>query len=644
MSDASHAGNSNPGSSGNPIGELQKSAVLRALFFRKPLWRKQLEASGLPGEIKNLIRSVIVQSKLAAFEKADVAADLIGHFVDGQRHGKQFSTMAKDFGDVAVTASLIRRSKIRNRPMMYKIFRGMMVGVGAFVVAYLGLLAFFHLGEPNPTIDFLTDWNAEVANIPVEEQAWPIYRPAWIKHSFGEGGQNNFAELFVEDGDTNRLVQPFDDQWTEAMAKLDECQDLLEAFRLGAKLPSLGVVLQTDARLYSDEDFAALFPHTTKEEWTFDVDWLLGQPSKKTIELLDGSVVGILLPHIQSFRKAARIFRVDTRRAMIEGDIERVVSNIETTWGLAHQCGEANCLVCALVAFAVNEIGNEQLEEVLLSDPAIFTEEQLERLQIAAEKVSPRQWLKYSGEKTMLLDLVQRVYTDDGNGDGRITDEGVTLLAGMSEWFPTNPGGSQRGIFKDIVRNSRPVLAPASLFVCASRKEVTEKCDELFTQLSADKMLPFWQSEDLGIEEFLHENTYRHYFLAAMIPATQQVRNAMDRTIGRQEGVIAALAIHRYFKKYDTWPESYEQVSPEFVTEFPLDQLDGSLLKFKYNEDELMVYSIGRDYDDDGGSEHGQVFNGTFTQDEDRSSFVMGPKSDLHEGDWILWPQNAELH
>lgn len=638
MSNASAGNQGVP--SPNSFSWLSKP-LFKSRFLKKPSWREQLNQADLPVEVKEIIRAVVLKSKLAAFEKSDVAADLISHFVDGKRHGRAYPAMAEDFGDPSVTATLIRRSKLRSRPLMYKIFRGMGIVAGMLLVSYLALLAFFHMGHPEPKIDFLIDWNKAVVETPDEEKAWPIYRAAWTAHNFGEGGGNRFDEIFVE-SDGNRFVQPFDDQWPEALAKLDESEDLLEAFRLGAKLPALGIVLQSDARLYSDEDFAALFPNQTKEDWSFDNAWSTESNRDPAItKMMEDSLVAILLPHVQQFRQAARIFHVDTRRAVVESDSERALSNIETTWGLAHHAAEGNCLVCALVGFAVANLGHQQLEEVLTADPDFFSEEQLERLQIAAEKIAPRQWLKYEGERAMVLDIVQRVYSDDGNGDGRMTSEGVKLLSEMQDWLGAGPHGFQDDTFTQVIRSARPVLAPVSMFVCASRKEVTDKCDEMFVQLSADKMLPFWEREESDMEQFIQDNPYRHMVLAALMPAGEQIRNAMDRTIGRQEGVIAALAIHRYYKKYDAWPEDYDQVSPEFVTEFPVDQFDGSLLKFKYDDNELLVYSIGRDFDDDGGAEHGTIHDGEFQQDESRAGMILGPKSDRHDGDWILWPQKG---
>ena len=66
------------------------------------------------------------------------------------------------------------------------------------------------------------------------------------------------------------------------------------------------------------------------------------------------------------------------------------------------------------------------------------------------------------------------------------------------------------------------------------------------------------------------------------------------------------------------------------------DSINGKPLRFKIVDDEPLIYSVGMDHDDDGGSDaknnQGPI---------ERSNVRPGPKSDDFEGDWILWPQTV---
>jgi hypothetical protein len=587
-------------------------------------WKQTIKNSGLPNEVQLLITMVVKKSRLLSFEKSDVAADLVSHFQDGKNRGQTYPRLVEEFGDLATTACLIRRSKLRNRSMMLKVFKGLGIGAMLFSTVYLVIAGVFHLGKTNPIIDYAVDFNGPIVNVDDELKAWPIYRAVWTKFDFCEGPGSDLSDLYVtlENGD-QEMIRAADENWPEAIAFLEEYDELIVATRLAAKLPVLGLELKADATEYSDEDFAALFPSKTKA--TYDAPTYLNVKQRR---IMDGAIINILLPHVQTFRNAARIFYVDTRYAMVQGDSQRAVENIQTIFGMANHASETRCLVSSLVGFAVATIGFDVLEEVMIADPDFFSEEQLATLQSNIEKISFPTWLHYEGERAFIKDLVQRCYTDNGNGNGRMTADGIEVLTSASLWISNQQAiANENETYASVAKT---VLGPASLFLVASRKEVIEKTDEFIDHSVAQIYKPFWKVERLPLDDFFKENKLKHVLLGMVFPATEQVEEAMRRTAGYQEGVIAALAIHRFYKKYDQWPEQFDQVAPEFVAEFPYDPIDGSMIKFKYDDDELKVYSVGIDKTDEGGTPFEHQHN------------PFGSLTSGHVGDWILWPRNVE--
>lgn len=117
----------------------------------------------------------------------------------------------------------------------------------------------------------------------------------------------------------------------------------------------------------------------------------------------------------------------------------------------------------------------------------------------------------------------------------------------------------------------------------------------------------------------------------------------MVRTVARQEAIMVAIASQRHFLKYETWPDTFDQLTPEFITEFPVDQMNGQFLKLKAEENGVLVYSVGHDLDDDGGAI--QIINQRFR--DHRGRFRGNPHAHLggastardFDADWILWPQ-----
>ena len=207
-------------------------------------------------------------------------------------------------------------------------------------------------------------------------------------------------------------------------------------------------------------------------------------------------------------------------------------------------------------------IAFNQLEELLIESPDLLPEPQLAELQQTIENIAFRDWVKLEGERAMLHDVIQRIYTDDGDGDGRITPAGLNAREQVSFIVTGNfdYGIPEIDEYRELVFAARKAAEPATLFVFASRKETTETADALLDVYKEEMAKPFWDSKDLQVDEFLKEHRWKFSVLNMLFPALDAIRRATDRTVGRQEGVVAAIAFQRHFLKYGRWPESMDQV------------------------------------------------------------------------------------
>ncbi|MEM9413487.1 MAG: hypothetical protein AAGA30_20435, partial [Planctomycetota bacterium] len=292
-------------------------------------------------------------------------------------------------------------------------------------------------------------------------------------------------------------------------------------------------------------------------------------------------------------------------------------------------------LVGSLVGYAIASIGFNQLEEILTEDPDFFSDEQLAGLQERIEAISFEEWTHVEGERAFLLDVVQRIYSDDGDGDGRITPEGLNILwnylSGLEK--PISDTGDES--IDSYIRVGRQAIAPAALFVMAGRKETVDIAREYYQQYETAKSTPFWEREPIDMEEFLDANATRYAVLANLLPAFNSVIGAMDRLIGRQEGVLAALAAHRYYLKNKQWPASIMDCSPEFCNEVSIDIVNGNHLLMKIDEIGPVFYSVGLDKDDDGGVQVINKYNAYVAA----AQFNTNRDEPEGNGDWIVWPQ-----
>ena len=609
-------------------------------------WKRQLSESQLSEEITSVVQAVLTACRLSRSEKAAVAEELLSHFRDGLDRGQSAQELIEDFGDPAIAAPLIQSAKRRNRPMWKKSLQFSAYGIASLAAAYVIISIWFHIGQPTPSIDYVAKMNQPIAEIADSEKAWPIYRPMWTKYKFSEGGQFDIPEMWCNEVDPNyeditytRLIRQDDAGFAAAREAFAQHADLLDAFRQGAQKPYFGVELQNDPNKYSDEDFAAIFPANSRKDFeSLSVD--AAGIDDETNQLIGESVVMVMLPHVQVMRQAARIFVVDTRLAVAENDSKRALQDLETMLGLARHSAEGPVLICSLVGYAIVAITFDQIEEIFEADPDFFNDEQLARLQTAVQSADIQGWLHFEGERMMIEDIIQRTYTDDGNGDGRLTPQGVKFLTSSNQlWGLGTPSQEE----DNVLRWGETLFGPASLFVAASRKEVTELSNQLLDQVIDDANKPFWEANHFDLDAELDQKPFKYALLDLMLPAVQQVRFAMDRALGRQQGVLGAIALQRYRNKNGKWPESWNEIPETIVQSAPLDQINGEPLKFKITSGRPLIYSVGNDRDDDGGHHLKAVAAKTYLSLQP-DGFIPEPvpTDQTADGDWILWPQRSE--
>jgi len=100
---------------------------------------------------------------------------------------------------------------------------------------------------------------------------------------------------------------------------------------------------------------------------------------------------------------------------------------------------------------------------------------------------------------------------------------------------------------------------------------------------------------------------FGHFHDLAIRLASTDHRRRMFGVRDRQQAttrlLIAELALHAYQLEHGALPDQLDQLTPEFLTELPVDPFDrrGRPLRYVRTEDGYVLYSIGRDGEDDGG-------------------------------------------
>ncbi len=391
------------------------SDALRGQLSARLDIRREIAAANLPAPISQLIYTVCRRTRLWRREKSDVARELIGHFSDGLAAGRTADELAEDFGPTEQAACLIRRAKLRNRPLWWRTWRFgirlLFATLATVLLVYSVLAARFYLGKPEIAHNYWHEINA-ARRFDESDRAWPLYREAMFKF-----GKDYMDPDWMEDGPNGK-------DWTKGVEMLERHQPSLMLIREGAKRRHLGWLLGDPA------DRAAELATTGK-------DTIFSEQSADENEEL----IAALLPAIQEMRNVARYLAADAKVAIVTGDGARALADLTALVSLGEQLFQPNAFVVdQLVGIAIFGVAMDTVRGILADSPTVFTEAQLRDMahRIAAFRDGTIS-VDLSSESMTFNDIVQRAFTDDGNGDGRITPEGVKLLSGLSARARVSP-------------------------------------------------------------------------------------------------------------------------------------------------------------------------------------------------------------
>jgi len=90
------------------------------------------------------------------------------------------------------------------------------------------------------------------------------------------------------------------------------------------------------------------------------------------------------------------------------------------------------------------------------------------------------------------------------------------------------------------------------------------------------------------------------------MPSFRKIGEASLRDQSRLSCVIAALAAERFRLAHKRWPNDLQELCPTYLKEVPIDPFDGKPLKLAQRDDGIVIYSVDKDGNDDGGDIHKQ--------------------------------------
>jgi hypothetical protein len=598
----------------------RQSALWRALttpfgprilprFVRLPeraRYRELIIASGLPGPAAEIVRATVARTRLWRGEQIDVARELVAHFTDGLEAGRATESLIGEFGDPADAAALIRRAKKRARPAAWKAWVWAWRGAGAMVVGcilmYAVLAARFMTGSPRVTRDIA----AEISEPPVPgaERAWPLYQDAAQKMGLQRG---EAAVLWSRSGAGDAM--PGDELWPQLESSLEAWKEPLDTIRQGASRAALG------------KDLEYFYEPTSADPST--------RPLLDNLNLREIGTMGYL----------SRVLQEDAILHAFHGDGNGTTADLTALLGLADQCAHAGRqFLHGMTALRLVGRASACLGRVLAVYPSALRDDDLVRLAHAFGSFDAGAVLRseIEGERLMFIDVVQRVYTDDGSGSGRMTRAGWERLQDQS-------GITTVGFERRALALRGPLDAATGL----GRREVLAAFDRAMAAAldAGSGPMGLWPADptDRALHS-LDERERADPFLQSSIPAYGMLMQQGQVAMQKRDAVLVAIALELHRRAHGSYPQTLDALSPRLLPSVPIDRFDGRPIKYTLRDGRPLLYSVATDRADDGGKVRPGP-NGN--NDAPRYFFpwqrriferAARPPTPLPGYDWILWP------
>jgi hypothetical protein len=538
---------------------------------------KNADFQNLPACAAEFIKLVIKKMRYRRKVRQDVQAELAVHFEDelkdcasDEEKEQKAQKLIAEFGEPKLLAVLMRRAKKRCRPIWKKV---LVRGLQVFGVIFLYLLICSSpliIGRPTIKVNYV-DWLNKFVQAGKDERdnARKYYEQAaalYVKMPQGLSAKPPKLPEDLNDVELNILPG-----W------LQDSKGAIEVLRQGSLCPAYWNKYQGDETELSKGLMA------------------------NTMEILP------------SYRHMAFAMLWQIRYELYKGDIKRALQDCVFLQRFGGHLYGQGLLIEQLVGVAIEALAHGEISSILKNtdvpaDVLRFLHNELEKPFKKQELI-----ISLKAEKVLWYDLIQRTFTDDGQGDGRVLKQGLPY----------------------VVQDSKDFFWRLLTFRYPSRQEFVAKIDEYFEQVDQLFEETPWDlhNKDADVDEWDQIFEQSSLMMLRIVgPAYEMLSQIAWRTETHRIALLALLAIMRHDKDKGLYPAGLDElVAAGYLKKPPMDPYSDGPLVYKRTDDGFLLYSFGTNLRDDGGR---------FGQGKDGK-----PRMWADDGDWVFWPVlNSEVN
>ncbi len=272
------------------------------------------------------------------------------------------------------------------------------------------------------------------------------------------------------------------------------------------------------------------------------------------------------------------------RHKASEGDILSALDDSILLLKVSNHFTSPECLIVQLVGAIVRRKACEMAFSVLdLADPKSNELTYFQKNLRQALDVSNPVFLYSQGELVYVRDWIQKAFTDDGRGNGRLIPSEHLKFDFYETWYGVlfyALMAPDRRKTEQFSRNLPGYLKPLYEL---TPYQIHQQNDTYKSRISR-----LWNRFDhTGM-------TSRH--IAYLIEFQHKMNVNYD-------ALLAVVAILRYQKENGSFPQSLQQlVDVGYLRAVPMDPYSDGPLVYRAAEDDFLLYSVGEDFTDNGGT------------------------------------------
>jgi hypothetical protein len=326
------------------------------------------------------------------------------------------------------------------------------------------------------------------------------------------------------------------------------------------------------------------------------------------VESPQSGLLAIQLPVLQNSRDAARALAARAMLQLKEGRVSDSEQDLQTCHRLARLIGQTPFLMGALVAIAIDAVayeGDARLIEYghLSAERALAYQQELRKLAplpVMADVIDV--W-----ERFVLLDTVSQLARDQSNP--------LDVLTGQEGSWPWDLQLAAKIIthrsltkWDDALRFANEEFDKA---VAAARKPTVlerKKAFNAFERQLAALRPEFWDPGKLGVWFFttmLRRDMGRQVGVLLtffFMPSLSAGCDAENRARTRETFGQLGFALAAYRADRGAYPQDLSVLAPRYIARVPNDLFTEQPLHYKRQEDGFLLYSVGANGVDNGGS------------------------------------------